>query len=214
MGADSILAANARLKAPGRRWRFVLACAAGAALLLIATHSVWLAALGGYLVDADAPAPADLIIVLAGDLEGNRIVTGGNLVRQGFAPKVLVSGPDRLFGGNECDFAIAYAVRRGYPESYFTPAPNQARSTVAEARALLPLVRKLDAHRIDIVTSNFHTRRARQIYRAQAPDLNIHVVAAVDSDNGFKPESWWRDRENRKTFLNEWMKTIANWLGV
>ena len=68
-----------------------------------------------------------------------------------------------------------------YPESYFVAFPNEARSTAAEAdRRDLAELRKLHAHRIDIVTSNFHTRRAGNIYRAQAPDLEIHVVAAPD----------------------------------
>jgi len=201
-------------KASRRHWRWLVAGAAAFILLLIVTHALWLTALARFLVDADAPAPADLVIVLAGDLEGNRIVTAADLVRQGFARKVLVSGPDGLFGGYECDFAIAYAVRRGYPEAYFIPAPNHARSTVAEAEVLLPLVRRQGAHSIDIVTSNFHTRRARQVYREQAPDLEIHVVPAVDHDNPFRPDSWWRNRENRKTFLIEWTKTFANWLGM
>ena len=212
--SHSSLTAGGAAKRAGNAWRWLLAATAVLILVAIATHAFWLAALARYLVDADPPAPADVVIVLAGDLEGNRIVTGADLVRRGLAPKVLVSGPDGLFGEHESDFAIAYAVRRGYPESYFIPVPNSARSTVAEAQVLIPLARKLGAHRIDLVTSNFHTRRARQVYHEQAPDLEIHIVAAVDRQDPFRPESWWRNRENRKIFLIEWMKTIANWLGM
>jgi len=171
-------------------------------------------ALARFLVDSDTPAPADLVVVLAGDLAGNRILTAAGLVRRGLAPGALISGPSGVFGRHESDFAIAYAVSRGYPESYFIAAPNDSRSTVAEAQALLPLIRRLGARRIEIVTNNFHTRRARRVYRRQAPDLDVRVVACDDSAHPFLPENWWLDRENRKTFLIEWMKTFAGALGM
>ena len=211
---DPIVSTGTTWKPPKRRWRWAVATIAAAMVVLIATHAIWLAALARFLVDSEAPAPADLIVVLAGDVAGNRILTGADLVRRGFAPKALISGPDGVFGRYECDFAIAYAVSRGYPESYFIAAPNQARSTAAEAQVLLPLIRQFGAHRIEIVTSNFHTRRARRIYRKQAPDLSFRFVAADDSAHPFLPENWWLDRENRKTFLMEWMKTFAGAFGM
>lgn len=181
-------------------------------LLLLVTHALWLSALARYLVDADAPAPADVVVVLAGDLTGKRLLTGANLVKQGLAPKVLVSGPVGLFGAYESDYAIAFALRHGYPESYFIPVTSKAKSTEQEAGAIIPEIRKLGAHRVDIVTTNFHTRRAREVYHAMAPDLELHIIAATDDT--FRPENWWHDRENRKTFLIEWMKTVAHWLGM
>ena len=191
--------------------RFLIA-AVLLALLLLVTHALWLSALGRYLVDSDAPAPADAVVVLAGDLTGKRLVSGANLVARGLAPKVLVSGPNGLFGAYESDFAIDYAVRRGYPESYFIAVHNKSKSTEQEAAAILPELRRLGAHRVDIVTTNFHTRRARKVYHAMAPDLELHVIAA--EDDTFKPDSWWLDRENRKTFLMEWMKTVGHVFGM
>jgi uncharacterized SAM-binding protein YcdF (DUF218 family) len=153
-----------------------------------------------------------MIVVLAGDFYGNRILVAGDLVRRGFAPKALVSGTSGEYGLHESDLAIPFAVRHGYPESYFVALPNDARSTKAEADEVLAALGKWHARRIDIVTSNYHTRRAGNIYRAKAPDLEIHMVAAPDQY--FSAEGWWKDREARKTFLLEWMKTVAAWLGM
>ena len=177
-----------------------------------ATYRIWLAALGGYLVRAEPPAPADMIVVLAGDFTGNRILRGGELVKQGFSKQALISGPSGAYGLHESDLAIQFAVRRGYPESYFIPLPNDARSTVMEAKTVIAELRRRQARKIDIVTSNFHTRRAGNIFRSQAPDLEIHMIAAADPY--FTPDSWWRDRDARKVFLLEWMKTVATWFGM
>jgi uncharacterized SAM-binding protein YcdF (DUF218 family) len=163
-------------------------------------------------VRAEAPVHADMIVVLAGDFSGNRILTAGDLVRRGFAPQALVSGTSGEYGLHETDLAIPFAVRHGYPESYFIALPNDAHSTRAEADDVLAALNRLHARRVDIVTSNYHTRRAGNIYRAKAPGLEIHMLAAPDVN--FTPDGWWKDREARKTFLLEWMKTMATWLGM
>ncbi len=175
-------------------------------LLPIFTRTLWLAALGGFLVQAGPPAPADYIVVLAGDFTGNRILKAGELVRQGYARQTLVSGPSEMYGAHESDLAIPFAVKRGYPMSYFAAVPNDARSTVAEAAVLLAELRRRGAQRVDVVTSNFHTRRAGRIFRAQARGMEIHIVAAAYPD--FDPAAWWKTREGQKTFLYEWMKTL------
>ncbi len=161
---------------------------------------------------AEPPAPADLIVVLAGDYSGHRILTAADLVRRGFASKALVSGPSGEYGLHETDLAIPFAVRHGIPESYFIPLPNDSRSTREEASDVLAALTRLHARRVDIVTSDYHTRRAGNIYRAQAPGLEIHMVAAPDLY--FTAGGWWHNREGRKTCLLEWMKTVATWFGM
>ena len=191
------------------RWLIALAIAL---ILLVATASWWLAALGRFLVKADGPAPADMVVVLAGDFSGNRSLTAGDLVRRGIAPHALVSGPSGAYGMLESDLAIHFAAQHGYPESYFIAVPNDSRSTVSEAGVILAELRRRGAHRVDIVTSNYHTRRAGDIYRTKAPDLEIHMVSAPDLF--FQPDTWWKNRDARKTFLIEWMKTVATKLGM
>ena len=194
-----------------RRFRWLLAVVL-AVVLVLATYPIWLTVLGGYLVHSDAPVPADMIVVLAGDFTGSRILTAGNLVRQGFAPKALISGPAGVYGIYESELAIAMAVRNGYPAAYFVAFPNDSKSTASESEAVISELRKLHVHKIDLVTSNFHTRRAAKIFRSQAPDMEVHVVAAPD--RYFTPNGWWKEREGRKTFVMEWMKTVGEWLGM
>ena len=180
--------------------------------ILAATHAIWLTALGRVLVRDDGPAHADIAVVLAGDFSGNRILRAAELVRQGYVPKVLVSGPHTLYGRYECDAAIPFAVEHGYPQAWFIRAPHEALSTRAEAAAILPDLRRLGVHRFLLVTSNYHTARAARIFRGAGPDFEIRSVAAPDEY--FHPESWWRNREGQKLFFMEWSKTFAGLAGM
>ena len=197
------------MKSRTRASLFVLA---GLLILAAIFHARILNAMGAYLIQADSPQKADVAIVLGGDGWGLRILTAAQLARDGYVSKVIVSGPDGDYGNHECDLAIPFAVRHGYPESYFIHAEHNGRSTQAEARALLPEIRRAGYKRLVIVTSNYHTRRAGRIFRALAPDLTILMVAAPDKY--FTPDGWWHNRDAEKIFLTEWEKTVANWLGI
>jgi len=181
-------------------------------LVLFLAREPLLGAVGSYLVQAGPPEKADIALVLAGDGRGLRILKAAQLTREGFVPKVLVSGPDGIYALHECDLAIPFAVKAGYPESYFVHFENDARNTRDEARAAAIVLRKMGVRHVLLVTSDYHTRRAARMYRLEAPDLKVTVVAA--SDAYFSAHDWWRYREGQKTALYEWMKTVAAWVNL
>jgi len=192
-----------------RKLVLILAVAILASLFF---HAQIFSALGSYLVHQDQPKHADLALVLAGDATGNRIIRAAELVRQGYVPKVVVSGPSGQYGLYECDLAIPFAVRAGYPESYFIHFEHDAHSTQEEAANAVAELKRLGTRHVLLVTSDYHTRRAGRILRAAAPDVEFTVVAAPDLY--FSAGGWWHNREGRKTFLVEWEKTVANWFGM
>lgn len=181
-------------------------------LLVILTHSLWMGWMGAFLVDSERPSHADVIVVLAGDPYGHRILRAAELVKQGYAPKVLVSGPGGVYDLHECDLAIPFVVRRGYPAAWFVPVPHNAHSTEEEARAFFPVLEKLHAHTVIAVTSDYHSRRALRTLRGGWPGIEVHMVAA--GDDFFSPYGWWHTREGRKTFFLEWTKTFASLVGL
>ena len=182
------------------------------AVFLFLLRDPILGAVGSYLVQAVPAVKADIALVLAGDGRGDRILTAAKLVRDGYVPKVLVSGPDGNYALHECDLAIPFAVKAGYPESYFVHFENNARNTRDEAVQAARVIREMGAHRVLLVTSDFHTRRATNMYRLAAPDLEIHVIAAPD--RYFSPRGWWHNREGQKTAFYEWIKTVAAWVNL
>lgn len=195
-----------------RAFRILALVVAAVIVFALVFHNAVLAELGSFLVKADAPQQADIAVVLAGDSEGNRILTAAQLVRRGDVPKVLVSGPSGIYGYHECDLAIPFAVKHGYPESYFLHFENDARSTKEEAQAAVPRLRQLGVRKILLVTSDYHTRRAGKIFRAAAPDLQFIVVAAPDVS--FTADGWWHNRQGQKTAFIEWVKTVTEPFGI
>ena len=178
----------------------------------VMTRTLWLGALGAFLIQADQPAHADYAVVLAGDSYGHRIVEGAELVRQGYVRKALVSGPVGCYGIVESELAVNFAVKKGYPADYFVQFPHHAMSTEEEARVLVPELRRLGVHSFLLVTTDYHTRRAGRYFRQLAAGFDMRVVAAPDEF--FRWNSWWRNREARKTVYMEWSKTVASLFGM
>ncbi len=167
---------------------------------------------GNALLEDDGAAKADAIVVLGGDAYGTRIIRGAELEKSGYSSRLLVSGPASLLG-NDTDVTILYAGKKGYPATMFEaiPLPKDVTSTRSEARYIGQQLRQQGVTSIDLVTSNYHTRRAAYLWRKENPWLKVNVVPAPDPN--FTPEWWFKNREGQKTFLLEWAKTLASHLG-
>lgn len=176
------------------------------------TAPIWLTALGNALVRNDAPVKADALVVLAGDSTGSRISKGAELIKAGYVPVVLVSGPYNMYGRNEADLSIDLAVSRGYDRSLFEPCYLTALSTEEEARQWAGELRRRGVRTLLLVTSNFHTARARRTFHNVMPEIDIHVIAAPDKY--FQTDAWWKSREGQKTFFFEASKTLAYQVGL
>jgi uncharacterized SAM-binding protein YcdF (DUF218 family) len=175
------------------------------------TRVTWLEAMGHYLVDTQPLERADMIVVLGGDWNGNRILKAAELAKQGYAPHVLVSGTGYLYGQYEGDLAIPFAVSHGYDQKLFIKLLHPVTSTREEASYVIPELRRRGVKKYILVTTEFHTRRAGNLFRQIGPDLQVRVVAPPDTLHW---NNWWMDREGRKTFLLEWTKTLTSTVGV
>jgi uncharacterized SAM-binding protein YcdF (DUF218 family) len=179
-------------------------------VILIASHSFWLPLAARPLIRNDGPEKADIVVVLAGDPNGRRVMRAASLVREGFAPAVLVSGPE-YYGIHECDLAIDMAVRNGYPREIFIPFPHSGMSTREEAGLIVPELRRRNVRSFLLVTSDYHTARSGRLFGAAAQGLTMRVVAA--EDKFFQADSWWTSREGQKAVFFEWTKTFATAMG-
>ena len=199
----------------GFRFQFVLLLLFLVAVVYLA-RDVWLGALGRALVHDEGAGKAEIAVVLAGDSWGNRLAKGAELVRQGYAPPVLVSGPPAFYDVNEADAAIHFAIVRGYPAEWFIPLYHTAMSTREEATAVLDALQQRHIHSALLVTSDYHSARARRIFlaaeRQRGGGPNLRMVAS--RDRFFSAAGWWHNREGQKTAFMEWAKTVATVFGI
>lgn len=160
------------------------------------------------LIVEDDLEPADAIVVLGDDnYAGDRAARGAELFHARWAPVVVASGRYLRPYASVADLIARDLAERGVMNDAIIPLRHRATSTREEAVAASELARERRWRRLIVVTSNYHTRRARYIFRdVLGPDFDIRVAPAADSE--FDPRAWWQSREGCKTFARE----SAAWL--
>jgi DUF218 domain len=188
----------------GLRWLLLL--------VVLGVFAGW--QVGPWLI-VDQPQRADLIVVLAGETE-QRPARGLQLLTQGLAPRMLLDTPAaaQIYRWSQLELAQQYLS--GLPQaSALAVCPIPGLSTKEEAgdvaRCLAASGASSQVHRILLVTSEFHTRRALAIFRHEIPGIEFSVAAAYDpTQYGAK---WWQHRQWAKTFFNEIVRVLW-WYGV
>jgi uncharacterized SAM-binding protein YcdF (DUF218 family) len=195
-----------------RTRRLLLALVALLLLLLLALPAV-ARGMAAYLVSKQDPARSDAILVLAGDVKCNRVLRAGELVRDGFAPRALVSSPHELYGVQEGELAVNCAVSRGQSRAWFEIVKVKAESTVAEAEQFAPLLSSRGIRTLLIVTNDSHTRRAGSAFRSRlGAAIDVRMVGV--SDPFFNVDAWWKHHEGREIVFFEWVKTVVTAVGL
>lgn len=189
-------------------------------LLALSLLAAWVAKraivprIGYSLIYSQIPRQADLILVLGGDFWGPRVLKAADLALEGYAPLVLISGPPYGEEGRpEGEFAIEFLVAHRYPKPLFAVFAHQAGSTIDEAIALGPELRRRRVKTVILVTSDYHSRRADIVIRLFC-DSGIQFISVPASDPQYNAELWWDDPKSRKKFLSEWSKIAGSVLWV
>jgi uncharacterized SAM-binding protein YcdF (DUF218 family) len=165
---------------------------------------------GEFLVVSQTPEGAGIVVVLAGDIRGERILRAIELVHQGYAPRVLVDGAMEIYGSREADVAITFALQHDASPEILEPFPMDADSTIEEAKIVDAELERRGIRKALVVTSNYHTRRALRIFEALGSGKVKYVMVAAPSSD-FQPDRWWYTRSGKKTLLLEYLKTINSW---
>jgi uncharacterized SAM-binding protein YcdF (DUF218 family) len=177
-------------------------------LAIVVLIVVALARSASFLV-VDEPKKADAILVLAGETEV-RPARAVELLAQGYSQQIVMNVPDWfvVYGRPASAIAEDWARAQKLPVSVCV---THGRSTKTEAEDTAKCLDQLGARSVLLVTSDFHTRRARSTLRQELAGREISVAAAYDpSEFGTR---WWEHREWAKTNFYEWMR-LAWWEGV
>ncbi len=176
------------------------------ALLLFVLYLVRrpiLRAVGDYWVVDDSASQADALIVLGDDdFIGSRAAKAADLYHEGRAPIIVASGRMMRPYAGVGELIQRDLTDRGVPTSAIEIYRHNARDTLDEAQTLRSLVVQKNWHHVVIVTSNYHTRRARYIFQKVFP-LGVQVDVAAAKDPDFDVSDWWEHKAGLKAFLHE-----------
>jgi uncharacterized SAM-binding protein YcdF (DUF218 family) len=166
---------------------------------------------GESLVVEDPLEKSDAIIMLSDDnFYADRATRAAELFRQNLAPVVVASGIRLRPNAGIAELMTHDLIERGVPRDHIIPFPQDADSTLEEAEALRKLVQEKNWKRLIIVTSNYHTRRAKYIFtKVFAGQAVIRVASARDGD--FDPAHWYEHRKAMKRFAHEIGGSLAAW---
>jgi uncharacterized SAM-binding protein YcdF (DUF218 family) len=193
-----------------------------AAIVLAAAAVLAFRGAGRQLVVADPlPAHADAIVMLAGSVS-DRVLETARLYQEGRAPLVLLTR-ERLARGaaalrargirlpEDHELTKEALVGLGVPEPAIHTLAGRAFSTVSEARTIARYVCKRRLRSIIVVTSPWHTHRARLIL-AQALGPGVHLTMRPAPAALFPADHWWMNRRAAKDVLTEYEKLTYYWL--
>jgi uncharacterized SAM-binding protein YcdF (DUF218 family) len=158
-----------------------------------------------YLV-VENPQKSDVIVVLAGETSA-RPARALELLRQGMAQRIIldVETGEQVFDQALTEIAQRYVDK--LPEANrISVCPIEGRSTAAETTDVARCLQGLGAHRVLILTSDYHTRRALQIFSHRLPQYQWSIAAARNPE--IFGDQWWTHREWAKTTFDEWTKLI------
>jgi uncharacterized SAM-binding protein YcdF (DUF218 family) len=171
-------------------------------ILYLSRHPLMRFTAETWIVDQPA-AHADAMLVLGDDnFYADRATHAADLFRHGVAPVVVASGRRLRPNAGIVELMEHDLTERGVPKDKIIPCVHDADSTREEAIALAHLAVAQHWKSVIIVTSNYHTRRARYIFsHVFPPSVTISVASAKDGD--FDPEKWWESRKSTKLLGKE-----------
>lgn len=180
-----------------------------AALLLILA---WTAGLLWFVQTMPLPAPTgpdtamtDAVVVLTGGT--NRLQTGIDLLRQGRASKLFVTG---VYQGVEVDELLGLARNAPGELECCIELDHKALDTVENATETARWMREQGYQSMRLVTSDYHMRRSLLEFMMADPNMVItpHPITPKDQPQN----SWWQRPESLRLYTTEYTKFLVTWV--
>ena len=191
------------------RWQRWLLGAVLSLVVLPFAVPLGLNALGAALITDDPLHPADAILILGGESrDGDRVQHAVKLFKRGLAPLLVLSGTPMGFRTHEVDIMRRHAEFLGVPPARILSVKHDSDSTKEEAGVVVPVLKRRGLKEVILVTSNYHTARAKRIFERAAGPYGPHFLASPVDDGLFEPDGWWMRRRYAKTFVYEAIKTV------
>jgi uncharacterized SAM-binding protein YcdF (DUF218 family) len=184
-------------------------------LLIFETNVLWWAA--APLKVSSPPAAADAIVVFAGGVGESGQAGGGyqervkqaiDLYKGGYA-KVLVLSSGYVYSFREAEVMRALAVDNGVPPGAIV-LEQRAASTYQNVAFVDEILRDHRWHRILLVSSPYHMRRAMMVWRKVDPGVTVIATPSPQSQFYDHPRPG-ATLEQIRGIVQEYIAIVAYW---
>jgi uncharacterized SAM-binding protein YcdF (DUF218 family) len=166
--------------------------------------------IGLFLSPQDKLRHADLIVAISGGETSQRTNEAVRVYKQGYAPKLLFSGAAADPNGPSNAATMRRdAMSAGVPASAIL-IEEQSTTTAQNAADAAPIIHRLGAHTIILVTSPYHQRRASLNFH-QVLGPGITIINHSASDSVWRKSNWWTRPYTIKLTVQELQKILYVW---
>lgn len=191
----------------------LLLVAVGGVLAVGAFHVPLLKGMADWLDVGKRPEPADYVMVLGGE-ENTRPFVAAALIKAGLAREVLcarvATDPADDLGAMPSSHQVIgrILIARGVAPERIHYIGDQVGTTYDEAVALAAFLEATPTARTIVVTSNYHTRRARWVFTLVHGKRSAHLSFVSSPAYGFSAVDWWQTEDGFELVLAEYLKLL------
>ena len=198
-----------------RTRRIATSVAAALVVLFVIFFYLVITKSGHWLVDDDEFEHAKWVAVLDGqsaDLERNDFAA--NLLANGKVDSVLILGRRCLRNRSNAEFYVDDFMQQGsFDSNAVFLAPHDDPSTIGEAYTIIPWLKKHKADTVLLLTSAPATRRVKRIFQTLSGETPVYKTVDIHHYQ-FNADSWYTNRESRKSWLREWLSTAISFVDL
>lgn len=167
--------------------------------------------IGYWLSVSSSPAPADAIVVLAGDQV--RIRYAVDAYQRGQAPEIWYTGdvsPVEQILPTESQLARQAFISMGTPSEAIHLLPTT--STWEDGQQIAAYADERGVKRILLITSWYHGRRGLCVVRHHLKESEIVTYYQAAYNRAFSPANWWLNEEGLMAVSGELIKFGYYWM--
>ncbi len=168
---------------------------------------------GNFLVCEDSPSTTEIVFVLSGAPQ-ERSLKAAELFKNGFCKKFICTGANHPqdftalgMDMTEGELTKLDLTRLGVPDSLIEVL-KKGTSTAEESEAILNYCLTEKINQIEIVSSKFHTRRVRSVFKEKFSEKNIEVKIIGAAAISYQENSWWENEYGLLSLNNEYVKLM------
>ena len=153
-------------------------------------------------------------VLVLGSHEWERLPAAVDIARASPGAVVFLSVPRAVtkYNCHDCEGRAARLVAAGIPQDRIVLLPDRVSNTRDEAAAARAECSRRHLRRLVVVTSPYHTRRARRTFARAFAGSGISVGVVPSAASPARPGRWWAAAYDRAYVRYEWAALAYYWL--